>query len=115
VISKRNRNPRIDRIEVSEYMIGLKKDLAPLLKEKDLEIIINDQWNLDYFYYDVAYLNKIFFNIISNSVRYSFEGGKIIINLIQTNRGDLKVQIADNGSGLPFEDQKIIKEYFRNV
>ncbi len=114
VVTKRNKNPKIDRIVVTEYMAGLKKDLSPLLKEKDLEIIINDQWNLEYFYYDVTYLNKIFFNVISNSVRYSFERGKIIINLIQTNRGDLKVQIADNGSGLPFEDQKIIKEYFRN-
>ncbi len=99
---------------MSDYITGLVKDLSPLLKEKNLEIIINDQWNLQYFYYDVTYLNKIFFNIISNSVRYSFEGGKIIINLIQTNRGDLKVQIADNGSGLPFEDQKVIKDYYRN-
>ncbi len=115
VVSKKNRKPKIERIIVSDYMAGMKKDLAPLLKEKNLEIIINDQWNMEYFYYDVTYLNKIFFNIISNSVRYSFEGGKIIINLIQTNRGDLKVQIADNGSGLPFEDQKVIKEYYRNI
>lgn len=106
--------PQIQRIVVSNYLKDLQKDLAPLLRDKKLEIIINNQWNKEFFYYDIKYLNKIFFNIISNSVKYSFEDGKIIINLIQTNRGDLKVQIADNGLGLPVEDQKVIRDYFRN-
>lgn len=106
--------PRITKISIEAYMSNLVQDIQPLLKEKKLEIIVNDQWDKEFLYYDESYLNRIFFNIISNSVKYSFEGGKIIINLIQTNRGDLKVQVSDNGLGLPLEDQKILSDYYRN-
>ncbi|QED38017.1 response regulator [Antarcticibacterium arcticum] len=112
--SRISQEPGITRISVKRFMQELVKDLEPLLKQKGLEIIVNNQWNQEYFFYDVNYLNKIFFNIISNSVKYSFQDGKIIINLIKTNKGDLKVQIADNGTGLPYEDQKVIREYYRN-
>lgn len=106
--------PVISQISIPEYFEILVMDFQPLLRKKKLKIILNDQWTPDKFYYDKKYLNKIFSTIISSSINYSFEEGKIIINLIQTNRGDLKVQLADNGSGLPYEDQKIIKEYFRD-
>ncbi|UJH91019.1 ATP-binding protein [Antarcticibacterium sp. 1MA-6-2] len=107
--------PKIAKINLQEYIKDLTKDLDPLLKQKGLEIYVNDQWSNGYFYNDKFFLNKIFLTIISNSITYSFDGGKIIINLIQTNRGDLKVQIADNGLGLPQEDQKIIRDYFENA
>ncbi|MFO8148551.1 MAG: two-component regulator propeller domain-containing protein, partial [Gillisia sp.] len=114
VMNKKEQQAKITKISVKDYMEGMVKDISPSLSQKKMEIIVNNQWNQDFFYYDLDYLNRIFFNIISNSIRYSFEEGKIIINLIPTNRGDLKVQIADNGLGLPVEDQKVIKEYYLN-
>lgn len=112
--NKNKQQARITKISVKDYMEGLVKDLSPILSQKKMEIIVNNQWNQEFFHYDLDYLNRIFFNIMSNSIRYSFEEGKIIINLIPTNRGDLKVQIADNGLGLPVEDQKVINEYYQN-
>jgi ligand-binding sensor domain-containing protein/CheY-like chemotaxis protein/AraC-like DNA-binding protein len=109
-----NHNPEIIEIPVSVYLGEITQDLKPMLKQKGLEIIVNNQWNGD-FYSDGDYFNKIFFNIITSSVDYSFENGKIIINLIHTNRGDLKVQIADNGLGLPVEDQKNIRDYYKDA
>jgi len=113
-LNKTEQQASITKISVKKYMEGLVKDVTPLLSKKKMEVIVNDQWKQEFFYYDLDYLNRIFFNIMSNSIRYSFEEGKIIINLIPTNRGDLKVQIADNGLGLPVEDQKIINEYYQN-
>ncbi len=107
-------HPTIKGISVREFMEALVKDLEPLLSQKKMKVIVNDQWNQEFFYYDLDYMNRIFFNIISNSIRYAFEEGKIIINLIPTNLGDLKVQIADNGLGLPVADQKIINEYYQS-
>ena len=112
--SKKNLNPIISKISLSSYFEELKKDFSPLLLQKNLELIVNNQWNKEFFYYDAEYLNKIFFNLISNAIKYSFEDGKIIINLVGTNKGDLKIQIADNGLGLPINDQKIIKDYYKS-
>ena len=112
--SNKDAKPTIGSISLKSFMQDLVKDLRPLLNQKRLEIIVNDQWTRGTFMYDVDYLHKIFLGIISNAVKNSFEEGKIIINLIQTNRGDLKVQIADNGNGLPYKDQKIIREYYQS-
>ncbi len=112
--SKKNLKPSISPISLATYFEELKKDFSPLLLQKNLELIVNNQWSKEFFYYDAEYLNKIFFNLISNAIKYSFEDGKIIINLVGTNKGDLKIQIADNGLGLPMEDQKIIKEYYKS-
>jgi len=112
--SKKSKEPVITKIALDDYFQEIIKDFKPLLQQKNLEIIVNNQWSKDFFYYDADNLNKIFFNLISNAIKYSFDEGKIIINLIGTNKGDLKIQIADNGHGLPLEDQKIIKEYYKS-
>ena len=112
--SKTNSSPIITKISLDAYFQELIKDFNPLLRQKHLEIIVNNQWNQEFFYYDADNLNKIFFNLISSAIKYSFEKGKIIINLISTNKGDLKIQVADNGSGLPGKDQKVISDYYRS-
>lgn len=112
--SKFNADPVISKITLDTYFDELIKDFEPLLRQKQLEIIVNNQWSQKFFYYDADNLNKIFFNLISSAIKYSFENGKIIINLIGTNKGDLKIQVADNGLGLPREDQKLIKDYYRS-
>ncbi|WP_198012019.1 hybrid sensor histidine kinase/response regulator transcription factor [Gillisia sp. CAL575] len=111
-MSMTNATPVISKISLNHYFEDLVKDFNPLLRQKHLEIIINNQWNQEFFYYDADNLNKIFFNLISSAIKYSFDEGKIIINLIGTNKRDLKIQVADNGLGLPREDQKVIKEYY---
>ena len=106
--------PVISKIMLKSYFEELTRDFNPLLRQKQLEIIVNNQWGQEYFFYDMDNLNKIFFNLISSAIKYSFDEGKIIINLIGTNKGDLKIQVADNGLGLPREDQKVIQEYYRS-
>lgn len=112
--SKISKVPVISKIALGNYFLEIIKDFKPLLQQKNLEIILNNQWSKEFFYYDADNLNKIFFKLISNAIKYSFDDGKIIINLIGTNKGDLKIQIADNGHGLPLEDQKIIEDYYKS-
>ncbi len=107
-----NKVPKVSKISIPACIDKLVKDFSPLLKNKQLEIIVNDQWNSEFFYYDEEYFHRILSGIIASSINYSFEGGKIIINLIETSKGDLKLQIADNGAGLPWEDQEKITAYY---
>ncbi|MFK7934165.1 MAG: ATP-binding protein [Saprospiraceae bacterium] len=59
-------------------------------------------------------MNKIIFNLISNAVKYSKDEGSILINLKHQNRQDLKVEIVDDGIGIPKDQQKfILKRYYR--
>ncbi len=112
-VRKRFSGSEISKIDLQVYIKELIEDFKPLLKEKELEIIANNQWENEAFYYNLDNLNRILVNLISSSLKYCDDDGKIIINLFETHKGDLKIQISDNGKGIPQEQQKIINQYFK--
>ena len=112
--AEKKRALAISEIVMDEYLDSLLFEIKPLLKDKNLEIILNNQFENKSLFYDVIYLNNIFLNVLSSSIRYCTQNGKIIMFLIETNKGDLKVQITDNGLGMPEKEKKIVKEFFRS-
>ncbi|MDX1542647.1 MAG: triple tyrosine motif-containing protein, partial [Christiangramia sp.] len=100
----------ISKINLKKHLPQVIEDIEPVYKSKELEIIINDQWGDAEFYYNMEMLDKIFFSLISGSAGYSFKGGKIIVNLIETSVGDLKLQITDNGRGIPTHDIRVLEK-----
>jgi len=99
----------ISKVNLQTHLPKVILDIEPVYSAKELEVIMNDQWGDSVFYYNMEMLDKIFFSLISGSAGYSFQQGKIIVNLIQTNVGDLKLQITDNGRGIPEHDIKVLE------
>lgn len=99
----------ISKINLQTHLPKVIQDIEPVYRAKELEMTMNDQWGDSDFYYNMEMLDKIFFSLISGSAGYSFKQGKIIVNLIQTSVGDLKLQITDNGRGIPEHDIKILE------
>ncbi len=63
-------------------------------------------------------LEQVIINIFSNAIKYTPEGGKIDIRLTGTMRNDtryLRIQIADNGIGIPKDDIAHLFERFYRV
>lgn len=100
----------ISKINFKTHLPRMVKDIEPVYKTKNLEMTMNDQWGGSDFYYNTEMLDKIFFSLISGSAGYSFKEGKLIVNIIQTSVGDLKLQITDNGKGIPDHDIKILEK-----
>ncbi|MCB7481545.1 hybrid sensor histidine kinase/response regulator transcription factor [Christiangramia sediminis] len=100
----------ISKINIQNHLPQVIKDIEPVYKMKELEVIMNNQWGNSEFYYNMEMLDKIIFSLISGSAGYSFNKGKLIINLIQTSVGDLKLQITDNGRGIPEHDIKVLEK-----
>jgi len=100
----------ISKIDLHRHLPEFMSDFEPVFEEKSLEMMINDQWGQSEFFYNREILDKIFFSLVSGSACYSFKGGKIIINIIETNVGDLKLQITDNGRGIPDGEIKVLEK-----
>ena len=86
------------------------QDIEPIYKLKNLEVIVNDQWGDSEFYYNMEMLDKIFYSLMSGSTGYSIKKGKLIVNIIETSVGDLKIQITDNGRGIPESDIRVLEK-----
>lgn len=62
---------------------------------------------------DAGKLKVAFQNLVENAVRYTKEGGHIVIRIIKET-GDIKVSIKDDGIGIPEEEKKdIFARFFR--
>ncbi|MDB4225655.1 ATP-binding protein [Algibacter sp.] len=114
VTSEDNLSMDISKIDIDHHLKKRIINFAPLTLERNLEINLNNNWKKGDFYFDRDIFDKILLNLISNAIKYSFENGTIIINLEKTNKSDLKIEIIDDGLGIPKDQQKfILKRYYR--
>ncbi|WP_242205413.1 hybrid sensor histidine kinase/response regulator transcription factor [Aestuariivivens insulae] len=104
----------VTKIDLSTHLAKRVNNFKPLTEERNLEIIVNNEWPEPEFYFDKDVLDKILLNLISNAIKYSFENGYIYINLLKTTKKELKIEIIDEGLGIPKDQQKfILKRYYR--
>ncbi len=80
-------------------------------KELGIEIIYNEPEQLHFVHGDPSRLRQVFINIIDNAVKYSNEGGKVMIDAYE-RKGEVIVIIADNGVGIEKKDLPKIKTKF---
>ena len=62
---------------------------------------------------DKKILKNIYLNLISNAIKYSQEGKKIILN-VEVTKKKVQIKIEDEGIGIPKEDQNnLFTKFFR--
>ncbi|MBJ6368501.1 hybrid sensor histidine kinase/response regulator transcription factor [Snuella sedimenti] len=114
VTSEDNLSIDISEINLDSYIKKRINNFEPLTSQNNLKIIVNNEWEGSSFYFDKDILDKIILNLISNAIKYSLENGRIIINLTKTNMRELRIEVMDEGIGIPKDQQKfILKRYYR--
>ncbi len=87
----------------SQKLVALEKKINFVLKESS-DVIISG---------DAGRLQQVFSNLISNSIKFTPEGGEIFINLRQENN-EAVFELKDSGCGIPEEDLlSIFKSYYQ--
>lgn len=115
----------IDRIESGTYGFSfIDINIVDLLNniisefesqstERKIAITVNKEGNLPKISVDPQKMRAVFQNLIENALKYTRHGGKIEITL-KVEEDKMKIVIADNGIGIPKEQQKdIFKRFFR--
>ena len=104
----------VDAIDLQKHGDEMLNDFQPLLDEKNLKIEFNNNWKEELFYFNKEDFNKIWFNLISNAIKYSYEGGGIKVTTEIASDNFLKIIVSDNGMGIPADQQKnILRNYYR--
>ena len=97
-----------------EQVIHAQCDMArPLSEKKNIDLDTAIQPDLPLLYQDQARVQQILNNLISNAIKFTPEGGRIMVAAERTEKDELVVRVTDTGVGIAEEDQQIIFEKFR--
>jgi len=95
---------------VEEAMAGL----LEVAQAKGIELSIQSPPRLPRIPADRARIKQVFINLLDNAVKYCPEGSKVQVRL-KTHGGNIIVEVADNGPGIPEEDLPHIFEKMYRV
>ncbi len=109
--SRYGKMPEIRKSQVN--IMELIEDVTTLFRGfKDIDIKVSANENLPYINLDREQMKRALINILDNAVKASEHQGVIKIDII-SEVGSLKIEIADNGSGIcDSEKKKIFQPYF---
>ena len=77
-------------------------------------IVVDTDRLPDNFFADIKLLRQVISNLISNAIKYSPEGERIWVFGCLTDEGHVKIEICDEGVGIPKEEvHKLFQRFFR--
>lgn len=105
---------RVSNGDVMAYIRNTARMIIPLMAQKRLHFSIKCQPESMMGWIDTDKLDKIIFNLLSNSAKYTTgENGLIELNVrTNTHYDRVIIEVRDNGSGIPKSRQKHLFELF---
>jgi two-component system phosphate regulon sensor histidine kinase PhoR len=106
--------PRPDRFDGREFLSRIHSQFGPIAARKGqkLELAVDD--SLGSIHADPEMLERAVVNLVDNAIKYTQEGGTIMIRGASRN-GEQTISVEDNGPGIPEADQLRIFERFYRV
>ncbi|HEY1685719.1 MAG TPA: ATP-binding protein [Tepidisphaeraceae bacterium] len=89
----------------------LQEDYAEAASEKQISLVFNLPPKLPAIKGDRDKIMSALHNLVQNAIKYTLRGGKVTVTVEEKN-GMLVVEVADNGIGIPEEDQERVFEKF---
>lgn len=103
-IESKKLNLNIERVDLVGVLESLTQNYTLTAKEKDIQLISSVELDKAMASVDASFVNQIYENLISNSIKFSPPKKKIFISLTEVE-GKWRCEIKDEGPGISEEDQ----------
>lgn len=101
---------KVNVVEIIEERVSRSKDM---IDDKEIKVEISSPKNLPKISVDKDKFTLVISNILDNAIRYTPHNGTIKI-ILKTSKGNLLIDIEDNGIGIPVIDQnRMFEKFFR--
>jgi PAS domain S-box-containing protein len=102
-------SPNITNFSIRSLLDRIARDYMPLADRKGITLRVVS--NSKIVRSDPLLLERILVNLISNALRYTPAGGKVMVDC-RNRGGKLKIEVRDNGIGIPKSEQDSIFREF---
>jgi two-component system sensor histidine kinase GlrK len=108
------------QLEKSDLLPVIQKSLlklAPIAQRKKIDLELKPPPDLPPAKIDAERISQLMENLIGNALKFSSEGGKVVLSVYVRNYGKqfLEVAVADTGYGIPKENLKRIFDKFKRI
>ncbi len=106
--------PELSEVEVGSAVEQVWRRIEPLATARELELRL-DVSGPDRILADPDGLEQILANLLDNAVRYSPEGGSVSVAVrLVSNGAALRLEVADEGTGIPADDiDRVFERFYR--
>ncbi len=108
-----------DVADTKTYIAELVHSMKPLFDEKGVALTLTLDTALAGHYLDVKKIDKVIYNLLSNALKFTPQGGSVTVRVSDESMGAgaaaLVIEVSDTGIGVPQEKQERIFERFSQV
>lgn len=104
-----------EEFDLATAIHGVEAVAKSLTERKHQRLDVEIEPGLTTVYHDPARFKQVLFNLVSNAVKFTPDGGSLRVSAARDDSGWLEVAVSDNGIGIKQEDQALIFEEFRQV
>jgi signal transduction histidine kinase len=102
-------------LAVPEYLAELGEKVLPQAKEKGVELKVESAAGMPPIETDRDALEQVLRNLLDNALKFTPPGGEVTLNADPLPLGGARIQVRDNGQGIPEEDLEHIFDRFTRV
>ena len=103
LVSNKDRTYNFTEINIKDYLDRLKLEYKDDLKDKKIKFEIIDKAKVKTIKIDIGKMNRVFANLVSNSIRHMDKNGKITITC-KSDVNYVYFEFKDNGKGVSDEN-----------
>ncbi|WP_339785756.1 hybrid sensor histidine kinase/response regulator transcription factor [uncultured Imperialibacter sp.] len=96
------------------FVKGLTRSFDSLAERRGLTLSIYSEVDSLDIFFDVDKIEKVFFNLITNAIKFTEDGGSVSLTIRELQES-VEIDVADSGIGIPEDQLKNIFERFYQV
>lgn len=103
-----------ENIKAEKYINEIVSIMAAQFKDKKIHLDYSIDDDIDLFYSDERKCKQILFNLLSNALKYTNEGGRVNINAFKEGEF-VCIEVEDDGIGIKENDiEKVFQEFYQS-
>jgi signal transduction histidine kinase len=100
-----------ERVDVQEVISSVVKSETRSAEKRRHDLRFDPNLEVPSVCADPKELRRVLSNIVENAIKYTPDGGSIVLSALQQD-GQVAINVADNGRGIPPEDMPILFDKF---
>ncbi|MDR2586770.1 MAG: DUF3365 domain-containing protein [Coriobacteriales bacterium] len=102
----------LELVDINDVIAMVEATSDPLAKKRGVELCTRVDANVPLIVSDWEKLRRIIVNLVSNAIKFTDPGGHVTVSVSKAGDSSIRVDVSDDGIGIPKDKQELIFERF---